>query len=262
MQASKVLAFLSIVFASSLFVPATVLAQDDASPPLLTVTHCMKSSSSAYQGVESDIWLPMHQQRVNEGTMNSWSLFWVQYGDRSTCDYYVVETYLGTDQLNASPNYAELFAAVHPGKDIADAMAATERARQMVASSLWFLVDAVPAETYRHVTVNYMQVDDHEAYIRMETETFKPIHQAFVDGGHRNGWGLYSLISPGGNDLGYNFATVDLFNEFGPVPWAETLQSVHPDMDMESVNQITETTRDMVRTETWTLVAATKPPAD
>ena len=103
----------------------------------------MKSTASDYVSVEADTWQPMQQEMVNRGERNSWSLYWVRYGDRSTCDYYTVTTYLGSEQLNANPAFEELFEAAHPRADFDEAMSSTVKAREHVASELWVAVDGI-----------------------------------------------------------------------------------------------------------------------
>ena len=237
------------------------VSADEHSAPLLIESHCMKSTSPDYVGVENDIWLPMHQERVNNGELNSWALYWVQYGDRSKCDYYVIESYLGPEKLtDANPVTGDLFAKVHPGKDMSKAMARTAASRVMVESSLWFAIDGVAIGPHRYATVNYMQSDDPKTYVEMELEIFKPVHQAMSDAGSLAGWGLYSLIAPNSGTMPHNFATVDFFDRWGPRPMGETMQSVHPDMDLEELGEKIEAARQMTGNYSMMLIAATEPP--
>ena len=252
--------FGAMIVSISLTLSLPVPAQDDG-PPLLVVSHCMKSTSPDYVGVETDIWLPMHQERVNNGELNSWALYWVQFGDRSKCDYFVVESYLGPDKLtNANPVTSDLFAKVHSDKDMSKAMARTAKSRVMAESTLWFAIDGVEIGPHQYATVNYMQADDSQSYVEMELEIFKPVHQAMKDAEKMAGWGLYSLIAPNSGTMPYNFATVDFFDRWGPSPMGETMQSVHPDMDLEKLGEKTQAARQMTGNYTMMLIAATEPP--
>ena len=242
--------------------PTAVSADDHAQQPILIVSHCMKSASADYMGVETEIWLPMHQENVNQGNLNSWALYWVEFGDRSKCDFYVVESYLGQDQFNAADQSgASVFETVHPGKDISKAMARTMNSRQMVESTFWWAVDGVEIGPHSRATVNYMQADDPKAYLEMESELFKPVHQALVDAGHRKGWGVYGLIAPTSDARPYNFVTVDFFDSWGPVPMGETFASVHPDKDSAKIGDTVNASRQMVENHTLLLIAATEPAA-
>ena len=69
-------------------------------------------------------------------------------------------TYRGQEQLDADPDYGELFAAVHPGKNVDRAMARTFGSRQHVSSELWLMVDSTVMKPHRYAIVNLMQAVD------------------------------------------------------------------------------------------------------
>ncbi|MDH3352338.1 MAG: hypothetical protein OEM60_00380 [Gammaproteobacteria bacterium] len=246
----------AVIMAAMLAIPGVVFAQDEEQPPLYVAVDCMKSTTGDYRDVETDIWRPMHQELVDQGKINSWALYWVKFGDRSRCDFYTVTTYLGHEQLNAAAAFAEAFAVVHKGKDFMRAMARTWASRQHVATELWLAVDATQIKQHRFAIVNMMHAKDPDAYERMETEVFKPGHQALVDGGHRSGWAMYELVSPLGTTIPYNFSTVDFVDHLNPVPMAEAMLSAHPTRDLEAMHELLGL-RDNVRSETWALVSAT-----
>jgi hypothetical protein len=234
---------------------SSVTAEADKQP-LLVVTHCMKSASPDYLGVETDLWLPMHQRMIKEGKKISWALYRVLYGDRSKCDYYVVESYLGEDQLNQAHQVVDkVFSAVHPGQDMTKAMLRTESSREIVASSLWVSVDAVEIKPHKFVTVNWMLADDPEKYIALERNMWKPVHQVLADNGHRAGWGLYVLVSPAGDAHEYNFATVDFSSKIGRVPVRIAMKSAHPKKDPDTIEAQTSSVRHYVYGQTWVRIA-------
>lgn len=249
------------VVATVFVIPEATLAQDEERPPLYVSVDCMKSTAADYTSVETDLWQPMHQERVNQGKINSWALYQVMYGDRSKCDYYTVTTYRGSAQLNAGPSFDTVFQAIHPDSDFAQAMASTWQARRHVATELWLAVDGIAPETHRFAVVNRMSAHDPDAYERMETRVFKPGHQALVDGGYRSGWAMYALVSPTGTSIPYNYSTVDFVNHLNPVPMAEAMMSANPDRDLDALQELLEL-REQVSSETWVLVAATKRPPD
>lgn len=237
-----------------------VATAQEVQRPMLTVTvNCMKAKVADYANLETEMWLPMHQSLVDRGKLNSWSLYWVLYGDRSKCDYYTIMTYRGDKQRGAQPATEETFAAVHKGDDFAAAMRKTWASREHVASELWMLVDSTGLRRHKFAIVNLMHAQDPDAYVRMESEVFKPGHQALIDGGHRVGWALNELLAPTGTSIPYNFSTVDFTDQLGPVPMAEAMMSANPERDLEAMQDLLKL-RDPVRSETWLLVAATEPP--
>ena len=60
--------FTSCIAVAAFVLPGATFAQDDAPPHYVSVD-CMKSTSTDYVDVETDIWLPMHQARVDQGTI-------------------------------------------------------------------------------------------------------------------------------------------------------------------------------------------------
>ena len=252
---NKTTSITSIIAVAALVIPGAALAQD-ADQPLYVAVDCMKSATPDYVSVESDIWQPMHQQMVDQGKRNSWALYWVRYGDRSRCDYYTVTTYRGQEQLDYDPDYGEVFAAAHPGKDVGKAMARTFKSRQQVSSELWLMVDSTEMQPHRYLIVNLMQAEDPDAYERMESMVFKAAHQGLVADGHRAGWAVYALVSPTGSDMPYNYSTVDLVNNLAPVPMAEAMIEANPDRDLRAMHELLEL-REHVRSETWALVTST-----
>ncbi len=227
--------------------------------PVYVSVDCMKSKSPGYVQLELDMWKPVHQYLVDSGKRSSWALYEVVYGDRSRCDYYIVTTYRGEQQLNAYADYAAAFAAVHPDADAAEQTAATLAAREHVATELWVLVDQTEIQEHRFAVVNKMLATDPVAYERMESEVFKAGHQVLIDSGDRAGWAVYALVSPIGSSVAYNYGTVDFVNELGPVPMAEAMLAGNPDRDLDAMHALLAL-RDHVLSETWARVGATEAP--
>lgn len=234
----------------------TAVANDHGAAPVYLSVECMKSTAADYETLETDVWKPMHQYLVDEGQRTSWSLYRVAYGDRSRCDYYTVTTHTGNDQLHSTPDYAAAFAAAHPGRDVEKMMKRTSAARETVSAELWMRIDQTEMQPHRYAIVNKMFARDPVAYESMESDVFKAGHEALIADGHRSGWAVYSLVSPTGNAIPYNYGTVDFVNQLGPVPMAEAMLRGNPDRDLDELFELLER-RDDVLSETWELVAAT-----
>ncbi len=246
----------TLLMALAVIVPGTAVAQDDGPGPIYLAVECMKSSDPGYVQLEVDVWKPMHQHLVDHGQRAAWALYRVAYGDRSRCDYYAVTTYAGAAQLEVAPDFAGAFEAVHSGAN-ADAMfKKTLAARKMVATELWMQVDSTAVKPHRYAIVNKMFADDPVAYESMESEVFKAGHETLIADGHRAGWAVYSLVSPLGSAIPYNYGTVDFVDELGPVPMAEAMLRGNPDRDLDAMYQLLEL-REQVLSETWELVTAT-----
>lgn len=238
---------------------AEATAQDSAE--LYVAVECMDATNPDYVSVETDLWLPVHQALVDAGKRNSWALYEVTFGDRTKCDYYTVTTYLGEEQLNADPDFASVFAEVHSRSQNREAMARTEASRVRVSTELWRVIDSTEIGAHRYAAINRMHADDPLTYEQMESRVFKAAHQVLIDEGHREGWAVYGLVSPLGNAIPWNYATVDLMNEIGPVPMAEAMMTANPDRDLEEMYELLEL-REQVYSEIWMRVATTTAPSE
>ncbi len=248
---------IAMITAATLVMSAgTVMAEADSDAPLYVALECMKSSSPDYERLETEVWLPVHEQLVEQGKRSSWALYRVVYGDHSRCDYYTVATYRGSAELNAAPEYEKALAAVHGKADVPDILDSTLAARTLVSTELWLQVDQTELLPHRYAIVNRMYTDNPVAYESMESEVFKAGHDVLIEGGHRAGWAVYALISPIGSSIPYNYGTVDFVNELGPAPMAEAMLEGNPDRNLEAMHELLEL-RDHVLSETWEFIAGT-----
>ena len=247
---------INLLIAAAAMLSMSAVAQDDSPAPLYLGVECMKSTDPGYEQLEKDVWRPMHQHLVDHGQRASCALNRVAYGDRSRCDYYAVTTYAGAQQLHVAPDFAGAFEAVHSGKDAGSIFTKTLAARQIVSTELWMQVDSTEVKPYRYAIVNKMYAKDPVAYESMESEVFKAGHEALIADGYRAGWAVYSLVSPLGTAIPYNYGTVDFVNDLGPVPMAEAMLRGNPDRDLDAMYELLELREDVL-SETWELVTAT-----
>lgn len=93
------------------------------------------------------------------------------------------------------------------------------------------------AQEKLYLVIELMHVDNEQEAEYAETEAFwEKIHEQRVKGGHILGWDLWAL-SPGGEDQGYQYATVTLFNDpvkmMDGASWSSLMdwtKAAHPDM--------------------------------
>ncbi|HUF10632.1 MAG TPA: hypothetical protein VMO47_15030 [Rhodothermales bacterium] len=234
------------------------LARAQADSTMYIVVGCMKSTSSDYVDVERDLWLPMHQEMVNQGQKAGWALYQVRFGFRDECDHYTVNRYIGADAVaGAFMDLPAIFAKVHPDADMDEAVERTLASREMVWSQLFALAGGIPPESFQYAHVNRMQASNEDAYIDYEMDTFRPVHQALVDDGITKGWLVLALVRPHGSAMKYNFTTVDFADHPRPIPFAEYVAKVHPDRTLQEIIEQGESVRELVLSETWHLLART-----
>ncbi len=155
----------------------------------------------------------------------------------------------------------DVFADVHSRSDNRGAMARTEASRNRVSTELWRVIDSTAIGDHRYASVNRMRADDPLTYEQTESQVFKAAHQVLIDQGHREGWAVYELVAPLGSAIPWNYATVDLMNEIGPVPMAEAMLTANPDRDLEELFDMLGV-REEVHSEIWMRIATTTAPAE
>jgi hypothetical protein len=121
----------------------TGFTQQAAPPPVVEVA-CMKvdpSKNADYLALEHDIWRPMHQERIRQGRLRSWTVYAVRYpvGTQRECDYRVVNTYNSLADIDRP--IAEIVAKVHPSTPFAELARRTYAARDLVKGELWYQID-------------------------------------------------------------------------------------------------------------------------
>jgi hypothetical protein len=121
----------------------TGFTQGAAPPPVVEVA-CMKVDplkESDYLKLEHDLWRPVHQERIKQGRMRSWTVYEVRYptGSQRECDYRVVNTYGSLADVDRP--IADIFAKVHPTVPIGEVGRRTIAARDLTKGELWYQVD-------------------------------------------------------------------------------------------------------------------------
>ena len=97
-----------------------------------------------YVKLEQEQWKPMHQERIKQGKIRSWYLFGVNFpsGSETKYNFVTINTFDQFGQLeNPYADFEQLAGKVHPGTNLEDLGARTGKARDMVRSEVWELID-------------------------------------------------------------------------------------------------------------------------
>ena len=106
--------------------------------------------------------------------------------------------------------------------------------------------------------VNFMKANPAkvEEYLKLERETWKPVHQERVRAGQMRSWALYNVQYPYGTSLEYDFVTIDTYasladaeRDINPV-----FAKVHPSAPLSDIGSRTEAARSLVRGEVWSRI--------
>lgn len=118
--------------------------RQQAPPPVVSI-HYMKAApggGAEYEGIETEVWKPIHEARREAGALRDWVLYRVQYpqGTEAPYDYVTVNVYdswADYDQQELDRWVAE----VHPDRTLEELIAEADAARDYVRGEIWRPVD-------------------------------------------------------------------------------------------------------------------------
>lgn len=257
---------------AALAVPGIGVAQEEGGTLYFQVDHMQvpEGNGDAYLAVERDLWKPIHEERIRQGTILSWNVYSVRAGAPNSGYNYVTVTVLDDLAKLENPFPEGTFEAAFPAGPPEGFWERTFEARKQVHTEIWQSIDAAQATgesgpSGRYIVVNFMlvPVGGESEYVSMEQEAYKPLHRARIDAGLMSGWGLYGLTLPGGKVMHYNFATVDFYDGLGDVvePWGpEIMEVAHPGATEATVQEMIERAnraRTIYKSELWELMEST-----
>lgn len=236
-----------------------------ASEPVYVVVEYIKvkpENHVRYLETEQKIWKPMHQERLNQGIIASWTLYAVEFtGSKDDYNYVAITTYNDPKNLE-NPWNADIPAKVHPNLSVEDMMDRTNRVRDYVQSELYYSVATIPEIPFKdpasYIQVNYMNVPPgkHSEYENMEQEIWMPIHAESVRSGRTAGWGVWAALFPRGAGRPYQYMTLNTFSDYSYVfelDFSVPFNAIHPGKKYSEMIQSTREIRTIVRTELWDL---------
>ncbi len=212
-------------------------------------------------------WKKLHQQRVNEGKLMAWEVYYVHgQGTASPYNYVTVDVYENMKAALQGITTEELKKAF--GEKYADLLSKTTASRDLVYSDMFSRRMSVDGkEPDKFVRISFMSVKDNDKYYQMEEKAFKPLHQAAAEMGNLNSWSIWSR--PFWNNTNYDavavngFTSVDQMTKmsYGDETFKKATASMKPGEVMEISNLMNDTDkiRDMIRSQLWELLEITAP---
>ncbi len=217
----------------------------------------------AYVQFEKELWMPVHQERVNAGNILGWYLYGVQSPSGTEVHHnYAVVTVFGSFEAMENSYPEGVWEKVHPDVSSDEVGERTGAARDLVRGETWQLLDQVPetplATPAPYITVGYMKVPPGGGAQYMELEQlWKKIHQVRINEETLANWGVYGLVFPGGSATEYNYATVSgygAFKDLNDFDFAGLVEKAGLGLSVSEVSGKTQAARDMVRIEVWYLI--------
>ncbi len=205
---------------------------------------------------------PIQQARIDSDNLKEWYLYRVAYpGSRNTTYNHVVISI--SSEICGFEDISNQVSVSFQGEDIDSMLSTYFDLMAPNHSELWRINNSVlstdEAKPSRYFSMDYMRVPAgmEYAYQMMEDEIARPLHELRMELGNMKGWELFRLITPGGAEYGYNFATGNYFESLRNVEFGfteELIRQSHPDTNIGEFNENIEKARDLVRSELWELI--------
>lgn len=103
-----------------------------------------EGGDAEYLELESDLFKPIHQNRIQAGELKEWLLFSVESRDRgeSPYGYVVINVYESPEQVDATSRAQRpILAEVHPGMSEEELRSRRDAAREINPVETWKLID-------------------------------------------------------------------------------------------------------------------------
>ena len=123
----------------------------------------------------------------------------------------------------------------------------------------------VPANQPRFMMVEFMKVapGKENDWMKLERETWKPMHEMRVKDGNILSWAALAQVMPGDESNGPVVATVTTFRGW-PDPtktdWEGLIKKAHPQTPPDTIFNQAESARKIVRSEIWQVIDQTATP--
>ena len=123
---------------------------------------------------------------------------------------------------------------------------------------------AVPANQQNFMLVQFMKVapGKDSDWVKLERETWKPMHEMRVKDGNIVSWAVIDQHMPGDESNGPVAATVTTFRGW-PDPtktdWAGLIKKAHPQVQPDTIFKQADDARKLVRSEIWHVIDQTTP---
>lgn len=240
--------------------PLSLLAQGQT---VIAAYMNVKTSGADYLEVEQ-AWKKIHQKAVDEGYMNGWQLWRKMHvGTNDPYQYITLQWYEDYKHTFGADVPAGWMQSLYTDEEWDALYEKTLASRDYIkeeVSNLLVMVDN--PQPVQYLVVHRMKVMpgmDAE-YVNMETEIFKPLHEALIEKGALAHWGLWRIWPF--NEGECRYVTVNGFKDLDQLTSDYpniSLEELGLDYTQEELMEMAQKTRIMAADELWVLVDSVFP---
>jgi len=191
-------------------------------------------------------------ERLANGEIDSWIFYRVLFFGSASNNYNFVSI-TSTGTLNSFDEFNYDFS------NTIEAMSELNKF-DISKSELWTvrntISNEIQGEPSNFLIMDYMDVrlGRELEYQMLEDEVAKPLHIQRLESDRMDDWEMYQLLTPGGIEYGYNFATGNYFTSLSHIEYGfneELIRSQNPNVDVMEFFEHVWSTRDLVTSEVW-----------
>lgn len=232
-------------------------AQPQPEPKFILVDFMkvVEGKAAEYAKLE-EMWKTVHQDRVNKGQIESWSLYSVRFPAASTSREYdaVTVTVYGPFAKMERPYDEDQITKIR-------SFPRAEEIRKLVRGEVWYLYRTVGIDLLasKFATVLFHKAKPGQLYdyLRAQKEHYVSINEDLVKSGVRKAWHSLGVMYPSGSRREYDWVTFDCFDKFD-APAGNTTAGIDAQRVAAATKAVSEH-REVVRNEYWQLVNRTAP---
>ena len=240
-----------------------------AQEPGYRVVRCMKTlpgHAGGYQHMILETTAEAMRARVEQGQMHSWvfARAVIPAGEEARCDFLLFDVYESFPPQPIDPHFEKAGGLM--ATDGWQTRAASQS--KLVSVELWQDLDKTgAAEPGSYLRVNQIKnpPGEFDNWARMQSEIWKPVHEARVRDGDFQGWLASRVIMPSGADWPNPARTISVFADWKslsrPARYREVIPVVHSGKNPEEILGRIASLQQILRTEIFEVIELIRQPA-
>lgn len=240
----------------------TATAQDKPVYAMITYMKVDRGQSATYLDLVKNYGSKIYTERIKTGEIVSWSLFSVPTSSEPNEYNFVAVTQANSIQtlmnLKTPKEIGKTAMPNTPDILIDEISKKYAEIRVVVYSSVCKLLDRLPSTgDSKYYNIAYMKVPYSKVadYVKLESETYKPLHKERQAAGEISAWALWdNSVLTSGENAPYNYVTANGFNDYDKFVnsnYAAVYKKVFPNGDIVKLTAQTIAARTMVKSEIW-----------
>lgn len=240
-----------LLLSAILMAGTAVSAQEGTTYLLMEMMEIKDGMGQQYLEVE-EFWSGIHQQRAEAGDILGWDLWSMEpSGTEQGFPYMTVTLYKDMESMMAGMTWDQIMAyakKAHP--DMTDEELAAMGDKTGESRDLAVRIFAVELDHAGEFNVGLGTIatmawmkSDHAEYEEMESEVFKPMHEAKIAAGKSMGWSFINFILPTGSERYASHLAVNFYedmNQFINDGWSTSGMSMAEQIGVETALETRE----------------------